>query len=1045
MASAYDAKIDGIYYNFSGTAATVTCYDSNCNSSAYSGSVIIPETVTYGSNTYSVTSIDVYAFRDCSKLTSVTIGESVTSIGDMAFKNCTGLTYAFIPNSITSIGSYAFQGCTGLTYVVLPSLGPSLENKNTFYSCNKIQDVIFLGDSQRNLRLSNVNYYTRKDFLTWNVDSYTYTGNAPSLPSYTNNLPRGLQPTKKGDVVLEKDAGTHTAYIPFNFKNSDMSFDVEVPYTYTINPVGLTARVKDTTREYGDANPAFESEYSGFVNGEDASVITDHGTYTTDATNKSDVGVYTVSQSDAVAQNYTFTYETGKMTVTKAALTMTANNKRMAYGDMLPNFDATYTGLKNSEAAPAWITEPTFVTTATQASSVGTYPISIQGADPKNYNITCVNGQLSIEKADVTMRANNISRLYGEENPELTLTYTGLKNGESEPVWKVSPVITTEATRTSPVGNYPIRVTEGVSQNYNITATNGTLTIGKAPLTIKPKDVSRRYGDENPTFQLEYTGLKNDESAPEWTDTPIVTTTATSASSVGDYPITIGAAEARNYQLQKCTGTLSVTKAALGISIENATRKYGENNPSFTLLYDGLVNGETAPTWTSRPTLTSTATKTSDVGKYAIKAEGGVMKNYEMPVIGDGELTITPASLRLKAKNASRLYYEENPTFAFSGSGFMNGETESVLTSQPQIGTSATKSSSAGTYPIEISGGAATNYNIEYENGTLTINKRSLSVSAKDCARAYNEENPTFELTYNGFIRNEDENVLTEKPVASTTASQTSDVGTYAIKVTGGNADNYSFSYNNGTLTINKAEQTIAWEQDLSTLNAGDQVELNAVASSGLPITYTTDNENAAEVYTIGSKSYLDCKASGQFLMRAMQEGNKNYYASPRISNIVTITGNAVNAPLLTISQADNGSVSIPVVYGNSYTLTIKAQTGWSIHTVTLNDEDVTDVLSSAGEYTTPAIVGNSTLRVVYEKTGGNAVNSASASSVKIQGTSLGARVTGATEGELIQVYSIDGVLQRSVNVESETTDIPLAKDKVYIIKAGMKTLKLRM
>ena len=112
-ASAYDFEVDGIYYskNSDGTSVYVTY---KCGSyDLYSGSVTIPEKVTYSGTTYSVTSIGWRAFDNCSSLTSVTIPNSVTSIGSEAFYKCSGLTSVTIGNSVTSIGNSAFKPCFG--------------------------------------------------------------------------------------------------------------------------------------------------------------------------------------------------------------------------------------------------------------------------------------------------------------------------------------------------------------------------------------------------------------------------------------------------------------------------------------------------------------------------------------------------------------------------------------------------------------------------------------------------------------------------------------------------------------------------------------------------------------------------------------------------------------------------------------------------------------------------------------------------------------------------------------------------------------------
>ena len=81
---AYDFSVDGIYYgiNSDGKTVYVTYKDSNYNS--YSGSVVIPSTVTFSGTTYSVTSIGYRSFWGCSGLTSVTIPNSVTSISGEA-------------------------------------------------------------------------------------------------------------------------------------------------------------------------------------------------------------------------------------------------------------------------------------------------------------------------------------------------------------------------------------------------------------------------------------------------------------------------------------------------------------------------------------------------------------------------------------------------------------------------------------------------------------------------------------------------------------------------------------------------------------------------------------------------------------------------------------------------------------------------------------------------------------------------------------------------------------------------------------------------
>ena len=145
VVNAHNFEVNGIYYNITDAtnntvAVTYKGMDSNFYSNEYTGSVVIPESVTYNGTTYSVTSIGSYAFDDCSGLTSVTIGNSVTRIGNDAFYNCSSLTSVTIPNSVTSIGSRAFYGCSSLTNITIPNSVTSIENY-AFQYCDGLKEV----------------------------------------------------------------------------------------------------------------------------------------------------------------------------------------------------------------------------------------------------------------------------------------------------------------------------------------------------------------------------------------------------------------------------------------------------------------------------------------------------------------------------------------------------------------------------------------------------------------------------------------------------------------------------------------------------------------------------------------------------------------------------------------------------------------------------------------------------------------------------------------------------------------------------------------
>lgn len=696
--------IDGIIYQLNGVEASVVGYTGK------PVDIIIPETITENGVTFKVTSFNTDCFSGCSSLISVQANH-VTKISKDSFKGCTKLKRVQMRNiqdiyseafsdcySLEVVefgnkyiffeGKYIFQNCTNLKYLVIPG-GASFSDLNICAGCSRLQSIIYLSNKESYDLGSNANVYRASDLVNWSDNRFTYTGTIPR-PSYTTKAtPAGFQFTKADFSELHADAGEFKDDVSFTFANNDMSYNVKIPFNYTIVKANLTAKVQDATRNYGDDNPKFAVKYSGFVNGEDEKVLDSPGT---------------------------------------------------------------------------------IVTSADRTSNVGNYDITLQGA---------------------------------------------------------------------------------TDNNYNITPTSGILTINKVPLTVKPANQERIYGSEDLRFALEYEGLKNNESAPEWVTSPIISCDATTGSPAGTYNLTVSDCEARNYTVSTGRGTLTVNKAPL----------------------------------------------------------------------------------RITANNTSRMYYEPNPDLKCSYYGFVNGESSSFLDRQPQLTTTATLNSNAGKYPINISGAEARNYSITYESGELQVQKRSLNVSAENYTRAYNEENPKFALNYKGFVNNEDENVLIAKPTITTKATKSSDVGTYNLTISGGIADNYDFTYNNGTLKIEKAYQTIDWNQNLENIPLYSQVELNAQASSNMEITYELNNDTVCNLTHIGLKTYIDCFHDGKVVITAYQPGNKNYWPTTKSYKVVTVTNPTgietiyKEKSLTKRITAANGYISVPSLDSNE-TLSVYTLTG---------------------------------------------------------------------------------------------------------------------
>ena len=263
------------------------------------------------------------------------------------------------------------------------------------------------------------------------------------------------------------------------------------------------------------------------------------------------------------------------------------------------------------------------------------------------------------------------------------------------------------------------------------------------------------------------------------------------------------------------TGTASITVIPvpiLTVIADNQARLYGATNPICTVSYTGFTNGDGTNVLTGAPVVTPGANATSPIGNYAITVSQGTLAatNYGFNFV-NGILTVNPAALTVSARNTNK-FYGQLVTFAgteFTSSNLLNGDAISSV-SLSSSGAPATAGVAGSPYAITVTnatGGGLGNYAISYRFGALTVSPTTLNVTADDQTRMYGLTNPVLTASYNGFVNNENTNVLSGSPAISTTANPGSFVGSYPITIAPGtlNDSNYSFLFHDGNLTVTPA------------------------------------------------------------------------------------------------------------------------------------------------------------------------------------------------------------------------------------------------
>ena len=248
--------------------------------------------------------------------------------------------------------------------------------------------------------------------------------------------------------------------------------------------------------------------------------------------------------------------------------------------------------------------------------------------------------------------------------------------------------------------------------------------------------------------------------------------------------------------------------------------------------------------------------------------------------------------ITIKAKSTHRYYGDDNPIFEYEVSG---GE----LNEKPEIVCDASITSDVGEYEIVVSKGNISYPNIQFENGKLLINPAPLSISVGEYVRAYGEKNPEIVLTHSGFKNDETKDVLTTQPVVNIDAGQDSPVGEYTITPSGAEAQNYDISYVPGKLTIVKANQSIEWDVEQTEFNPGEDLVLDASATSSLPVKYDVSDPSVAKV----EGNSLIFLSVGSVTVTAKQEGNENYNAADDVVKNFTVSSVPVESIALDVES----------------------------------------------------------------------------------------------------------------------------------------------
>ncbi|WP_211111600.1 beta strand repeat-containing protein [Azospirillum brasilense] len=630
--------------------------------------------------------------------------------------------------------------------------------------------------------------------------------------------------------------------------------------SFTVTPATLTVTAANGTMIYGDTVSSLGYTISGWKNGQSDALLSGV-TVSSDATSLSDVGTAYITTATggtlagAATGNYTISHVGGSFSVTPAALTVTAGNGMMVYGDAVPSLGYTSSGWKNGQSG-ALLSAVAVSTNATTLSDVGNAYVTtatggtLSGSAVGNYTLSYVNGAFSVTPATLTVTAANGTLVYGDALSSLGYTTSGWRNGQSDALLS-GVTVSTDVTSLSNVGVYASTAAGGTlsgaaTGNYVLRHVDGSFSVTPATLTVTAANGAMVYGDTAPSVGYSVAGWKNGQGEALLSGVT-VSTDATSLSNVGLYTSSttggiLSGAAAGNYTLSRATGTVTITPATLTVTAANGAMVYGDAAPTLGYSVSGWRNGQ-SDALLSGVTVSTNASSLSDVGtSYFTTATGGALSgaafgNYTLSYVG-GSLSVTPAVLTVTAANGAMVYGDAVPSLGYTSTGWKNGQSDALLsgigvstnaTTLSDVGAAYTTTAMGGT----LAGAAAGNYTLAYVGGAFSVTPAALTVTAASGTMVYGDAVPSLGYAISGWKNGQGDALLSGVGV-STDATSLSNVGNYASTATGGTlsgaaAGNYTLNHVNGAISVTPATLTV-------TAGGGSMIYGDAVPS----LSYTT-------------------------------------------------------------------------------------------------------------------------------------------------------------------------------------------------------------